>query len=92
MLFIWTRKGTYSSSTGASNAIQSGGMKTTAKSYSEKAYGMIKLKGIEGSKYRIEDDAIGLADGKSISVGGLDAEDLVAAYIKDGKFIVVNAL
>lgn len=47
---------------------------------------------IEGSSYRLEEDAIGFAAGESIRPRGLDEGDLVAACIADGKVVAVEVM
>lgn len=45
---------------------------------------------IDGTRYRLEDGAIGIENGKSVGARGIDKGDLVAAYIKDGKIVAVE--
>jgi len=47
---------------------------------------------IEGTRYRIEDDAMGFGNGRSISPQGLDKGDIIAAYIEDGKLVAFEDL
>lgn len=45
---------------------------------------------IDGTKYRLEDGAIGFENGKSVGAKGIDKNELVAAYIKSGKIVAVE--
>lgn len=47
---------------------------------------------IEGTRYRIGDDAVGFGGGRSISPQGLDSGDIIAAYIEDGKLVAFEDL